>query len=59
MSELTEQNLTCQQAEQEMACLRIIPRGRDELQEGDTVIVVSTRQGMNDLQDIFLPQEAR
>ena len=34
---------------------RIIPRGRDELQEGDTVIVVSTRQGMNDLQDIFLP----
>ena len=38
---------------------RIIPRGRDELQEGDTVIVVSTRQGMNDLQDIFLPQEAR
>ena len=38
---------------------RIIPRGRDELQEGDTVIVVSTRRGMNDLQDIFLPQEAR
>ena len=27
--------------------------------KGDTVIVVSTRQGMNDLQDIFLPQEAR
>ena len=38
---------------------RIIPRGRDELQEGDTVIVVSTRRGMNDLQDIFLLQEAR
>ena len=38
---------------------RIIPRGHDELQESDTVIVVSTRQGMNDLQDIFLPQEAR
>ena len=38
---------------------RIIPRGHDELQESDTVIVVSTRQGMNDLQDIFLPQEAQ
>ena len=38
---------------------RIIPRGHDELQEGDTVIVVSTRQGMNDLQDIFLPLEAQ
>ena len=38
---------------------RIIPRGHDELQEGDTVIVVSTRQGMNDLQDIFLPQGAQ
>lgn len=38
---------------------RIIPRGHDELQEGDTVIVVSTRQGMNDLQDIFLPQESQ
>ena len=34
---------------------RIIPRGRDELQEGDTDIDVSTRQGMNALQDIFLP----
>ena len=32
---------------------RIIPRGRDVLREGDTVIVVSTRRGMNDLQDIF------
>lgn len=32
---------------------RIIPRGQDMLQEGDTVIVVSTRKGMNDLQDIF------
>ena len=29
------------------------------VQEGDTVIVVSTRRGMNDLQDIFLLQEAR
>ena len=38
---------------------RIIPRGHDELQKSDTVIVVSTRQGMNDLQDIFLPQEAQ
>ena len=36
---------------------RIIPRGQDILQEGDTVIVVSTREGMNDLQDIFLPRE--
>ena len=36
---------------------RIIPRGRDELREGDTVIVVSTRRGMKDLQDIFLPRE--
>ena len=32
---------------------RIIPRGHDVLREGDTVIVVSTRRGMNDLQDIF------
>lgn len=32
---------------------RIIPRGRDVLQEGDTVIVVSTRHGMSDLKDIF------
>lgn len=31
----------------------IIPRGQDVLQEGDTVIVVSTRKGMSDLQDIF------
>ncbi len=31
----------------------IIPRGQDELREGDTVIVVSTRKGMNDLEDIF------
>ena len=38
---------------------RIIPRGHDELQKSDTVIVVSTRQGMNDLQDIFLPQESQ
>ena len=36
---------------------RIIPRGKDELREGDTVIVVSTRKGMNDLQDIFQPEE--
>ncbi len=36
---------------------RIIPRGKDELHEGDTVIVVSTRKGMNDLQDIFQPEE--
>lgn len=34
---------------------RIIPRGHDVLHEGDTVIVVSTFEGMNDLQDIFLP----
>ena len=27
------------------------------LREGDTVIVVSTRKGMNDLQDIFHPEE--
>ena len=33
---------------------RIIPRGHDVLHEGDTVIVVSTFEGMNDLQDIFL-----
>lgn len=32
---------------------RIIPHGRDELREGDTVIVVSTRRGMKDLEDIF------
>lgn len=37
---------------------RIIPRGKDTLKEGDTVIVVSTSSGMNDLQDIFLPHEA-
>lgn len=37
---------------------RIIPRGRDVLREGDTVIVVSTRRGMNDLQDILQPEEA-
>ena len=37
---------------------RIIPRGRDVLREGDTVIVVSTRRGMNDLQDIFQPETA-
>ena len=36
---------------------RIIPRGKDELREGDTVIVVSTRKGMNDLQDIFRSEE--
>lgn len=35
---------------------RIIPRGSDVLREGDTVIVVSTRRGMNDLQDIFQPE---
>ena len=34
---------------------RIIPRGHDVLQEGDTAIVVSTFEGMNDLLDIFLP----
>ena len=33
---------------------RIIPRGQDMLQEGDTVIVVSTREGMNDLKDILI-----
>ena len=38
---------------------RIIPRGHDVLHEGDTVIVVSTFEGMNDLQDIFLPLEAQ
>jgi len=32
---------------------RIIPHGRDVLREGDTVIVVSTHKGMNDLQDII------
>ena len=37
---------------------RIIPRGKDELHEGDTVIVVSTRKGMNDLQDIFRPESS-
>ena len=36
---------------------RIIPRGQDMLEEGDTVVVVSTRQGMNDLQDIFQDTE--
>ncbi|MDO5142171.1 MAG: Trk system potassium transporter TrkA [Eubacteriales bacterium] len=36
---------------------RIIPRGRDELHVGDTVIVVSTHKGMNDLQDIIRPEE--
>ena len=36
---------------------RIIPRGKDELREGDTVIVVSTHKGMNDLQDIFRSEE--
>lgn len=32
---------------------RIIPRGKDVLMVGDTVIVVSTLSGMDDLQDIF------
>ena len=36
---------------------RIIPRGKDVLRAGDTVIVVSNRKGMNDLQDIFQPEE--
>ncbi|MDO4270946.1 MAG: Trk system potassium transporter TrkA [Eubacteriales bacterium] len=37
---------------------RIIPRGQDVLREGDTVIVVSTRKGMSDLQDIFENKES-
>lgn len=36
---------------------RIIPRGNDVFRPGDTVIVVSTRTGMQDLEDIFLPQK--
>jgi len=32
---------------------RIIPHGQDVLKEDDTVIVVSTRKGMDDLKDIF------
>lgn len=36
---------------------RIIPRGQDTLLEGDTVIVVSTRTGMNDLQDILKQEQ--
>ena len=32
----------------------ILPRGRDELKEGDTVVVVTTTAGLNDISDIFV-----
>ncbi len=31
----------------------IIPRGKDEMQSGDTVIVITTSTGMNDISDII------
>ena len=31
----------------------IIPRGKDEILDGDTVIVVTTQTGMNDITDII------
>ena len=31
----------------------ILPRGNDELREGDTVVIVTTQTGMNDIEDIF------
>ena len=32
----------------------IIPRGQDTIEAGDTVIVVTTHTGLNDLKDILL-----
>ena len=32
----------------------MLPRGRDVMQKDDTVIVVTTRKGLNDINDIFL-----
>ncbi len=31
----------------------IIPRGNDTIQVGDTVIVVTTQKGLDDIQDIL------
>ena len=31
----------------------ILPRGKDESREGDTVIVITTRKGLNDINDIL------
>ena len=31
----------------------ILPRGQDSMRAGDTVIVVTTRKGLNDINDIF------
>ena len=31
----------------------ILPRGRDEIMPGDTVIVVTTNHGFNDIKDIL------
>lgn len=32
----------------------ILPRGKDVMQEGDTVVVVTAQKGLNDIKDIFL-----
>ena len=31
----------------------ILPRGKDVIREGDTVIVITTRKGLNDINDIL------
>ena len=31
----------------------IIPNGKDYIQEGDTVVIVTTNKGLNDLNDIL------
>lgn len=31
----------------------ILPRGRDVMQEGDTVVVITAQKGLNDINDIF------
>ena len=31
----------------------IIPRGQDEIQVGDTVIIVTTQKGLDDIEDIL------
>lgn len=32
----------------------VLPRGRDVMQQGDSVIVVTARKGLNDINDIFM-----
>lgn len=32
----------------------ILPRGKDVMKEGDTVVVITARKGLNDIMDIFL-----